>query len=98
MAATVLNSPQAVLMSVLGVRAFVQMRETLLSHHDLVRKLAELERPLTGHDDAIRHLFDIIRQLLQPSEPQPDSPRKRIGFGLRESRARYWVRRKTSRP
>jgi hypothetical protein len=84
MAATVLNSPQAVLMSVLVVRAFVQMRETLVSHHELVRKLAELERRLTGHDDAIRHIFEVIRQLLGPSKPKPEPPRKQIGFQVRE--------------
>ena len=38
MTATVLNSPQAVLMSVLVVRAFVQMRETFANHHELVRQ------------------------------------------------------------
>jgi hypothetical protein len=94
MAATVLNSPQAVLMSVLIVRAFVKMRETLVNHRVLVRKLAELERRLTGHDDAIRHLFEVIRQLLALPEPSPSPKRKQIGFGVRERRATYRVRRK----
>ena len=89
MAATVLNSPQAVLMSVLVVRAFVQMRETLTNHHELVRKLAELERRLTGHDGAIRHLFDVIRQLIGPPDPGPERPRKQIGFTVREHKAVY---------
>lgn len=93
MAATVLNSPQAVLMSVLVVRAFVQMREALANHHELFRKLTELERRLTGHDDAIRHLFDVFRQLLGPPESQPKS-RRQIGFGLRESGAKYKMRRR----
>jgi hypothetical protein len=94
MAATVLNSPQAVRMSVLVVRAFVQMRETLVNHRALVRKLAELERRLTGHDDAIRHLFDVIRQLLAPPEPESELPRKQIGFHVRERSATYRVRPK----
>jgi hypothetical protein len=89
MAATVLNSPQAVLMSVLVVRAFVQMRETLTNHHELVRKRAELERRLTGHDGAIRHLFDVIRQLLGPPESGPEPPRKQIGFTVREHKVMY---------
>jgi hypothetical protein len=83
-----------VLMSVLVVRAFVQMRETLANHHELVRKLAELERRLTGHDESFHHLFDLIRQLLGPLEPEPVPPRKQIGFHARERRARYRVRRK----
>jgi hypothetical protein len=44
MAATVLNSPQAVQMSLFVVRAFVKMREVLGSHRELVRKLEELEK------------------------------------------------------
>ena len=88
MAATVLNSPQAVRMSVLVVRAFVKMREVLANNHELTRQLAELERRLTGHDDAIRHLFTVIRQLLAPP-PQPDPPRKPIGFHVRERSATY---------
>ena len=92
MAATVLNSSQAVLMSVLVVRAFVQMREALVNHHELVRSLAELERRLTGHDEAIRHLFAVIRQLLGPLESKPEPPRKQIGFGVRERGAPYRAR------
>ena len=44
MAANVLNSKQAVQMSVLVVRAFVKLRETLATHKELVDKLSELER------------------------------------------------------
>jgi hypothetical protein len=93
MAATVLNSPQAVLMSVLVVRAFVKMREVLANHHELTRQLAELERRLTGHDEAIRHLFTVIRQLLSPPS-QPEPPRKQIGFHVREQSATYRVTKK----
>ena len=91
MAATVLNSPQAVLMSVLVVRAFVQMRETLANHRELVRKLMELERRLTGHDEAVRHLFEIIKQLLGPAIPTYEQPRKQIGFHVRQRSAGYHV-------
>ena len=44
MAATVLNSPRAVQMSVFVVRAFVAMREALSDTAALARKLAALER------------------------------------------------------
>jgi hypothetical protein len=66
MAATVLNSPEAVRMSV------------------------SVERKIEGHDENIRTLFAAIRQLMTPSEP----PRRQIGFGVRERRARYIVKRK----
>ena len=44
MAANVLNSPQAVRMSVFVVRAFVQMRDLLGSTKELAKQLADLEK------------------------------------------------------
>jgi hypothetical protein len=44
MAASVLNSPRAVEVSVYVVRAFVQMRELAASHQDLAKRLNALER------------------------------------------------------
>jgi hypothetical protein len=43
MAASVLNSPKAVEMSIQVVRAFVRLRHLLASHHQLAAKLDELE-------------------------------------------------------
>lgn len=63
MAATVLNSGQAIEMSVFVVRAFVQLRELLSTHRELATKLDELERRLATHDQAIAGLIDALRQL-----------------------------------
>lgn len=94
MAAAMLNSPQAVQMSLFMVRAFVQMREALAGHQELAKKLTELERKLTErldeHERAILHLLNEMKQLVEPPEP----PRKRIGFGVAESRGVYHVNRK----
>jgi phage regulator Rha-like protein len=83
MAANVLNSSQAVKMSVFVVRAFVKMREILLANRALAAKLAQLERALTGrldvHERAIVHVLEQIMQLLNPP-PLPEPPKKRIGF------------------
>lgn len=68
---------QGVAMSVVIVRAFVQLREMLAGHRQLAAKLAELERRLEGHDHAIGNLFEAIRQLVEPSAP--DHGRK-MGF------------------
>jgi phage regulator Rha-like protein len=43
MAATVLNSPRAVEVSIYVVRAFVQLRELLAGHKELAKRLNELE-------------------------------------------------------
>ena len=47
MAATVLNSPKAIEMSVFVVRAFIKMRETLANNKALALKLTEFEKKLT---------------------------------------------------
>jgi hypothetical protein len=53
MAATILNSPRAIEMSVYVVRAFVQLRDLLASSRELAQKFAELERKVSSHDQAI---------------------------------------------
>lgn len=77
MAATILNSPHAVEVSVFIVRAFVKLRQLAASHKELAAKLEELERRVSGHDDAIRQLVTAIRQLMAPPS---DKPKRRIGF------------------
>jgi hypothetical protein len=77
MAAAVLNSPRAVEVSVYVVRAFVQMREALVEHKEVSRRLDDLERKVGSHDRAIAQIFNALRQLTAPPEP-PKS--RRIGF------------------
>ncbi|MFA6564621.1 MAG: ORF6N domain-containing protein [Verrucomicrobiia bacterium] len=101
MTANVLNSDQAVQMSVFVVRAFVKMREVLANNHALAQKLAELERKLTDrldvHEKAIVHVLGEIRKLMTPPPLPPEPPRKQIGFQVRERRAVYVVRQKRQR-
>ena len=75
MAATILNSPRAVEMSVYVVRAFVKLRELLASNSGLARKLDELERKYQHHDEAITAILAAIRELMNP-RPK----RRSIGF------------------
>ena len=51
MAANILNSPQAVSMSVFVVRAFIKMRGLLTDTRELAKKLASLETELTSRLD-----------------------------------------------
>ena len=74
MAASVLNSPTAVRVSVEVVRAFVRMREMLATHRDLLRKLEALEK---RYDAQFRAVFDAIRELMA----EDAKPKRRIGFG-----------------
>jgi hypothetical protein len=77
MAATVLNSPRAVEMSLYVVRAFVRMREVLATHKDLATKLAALEQRIDSTDETIVEILAAIRQLMAPPEPKKKRP---IGF------------------
>ena len=61
MAANVLNSKQAVEMSVFVVRAFVKLRDTLATHKELAQKLNELERKVGTHGRAIVSILATIR-------------------------------------
>ena len=78
MAATVLNSKQAIEMSVFVVRAFVRMREMLVNNRQLAAKINELDRRLETHDTAIQDLIDAIKELMVPEE----SSKRKIGFQL----------------
>ena len=68
MAANVLNSDRAIMMSVEIVRAFIRLRKTILSHGLISKKLAELERAvktrLDAHDTEIEMLFQTVESLL----------------------------------
>jgi len=77
MAASILNSPKAIDVSVFVVRAFVKLRESIQGQQELTKKLAEMERKLTAHDQQIQVVFEAIRQLMDPGPPPSD---KRIGF------------------
>jgi hypothetical protein len=83
MAANVLNSPQAVRMSVHVVRAFIQMRTLLSSSQELAAELKKLEAKLTDrldlHESAIVDVLRRIMQLLDPP-PAPPEPEKSMGF------------------
>ena len=76
MAATVLNSSRAVQMSLFVVRAFVQMREALLAHATVFKRLAEIDKKLVTHDVILRDVYEKLRPLLNP----PAVTRKEMGF------------------
>ena len=82
MAATVLNSDQAVEMSVFVVRAFVVLRESLAANKELAARIEELEKHLEMHDGTIHEIIEVIKRLMNPGA----SRRRRIGFALPTAR------------
>jgi hypothetical protein len=76
MLANILNSKQAVQTSVQVVRAFVRLRQMLVSNAELSRKLDAMEKK---YDSQFKVVFDAIRQLMSPA----DTRRREIGFHVK---------------
>lgn len=76
MAASVLNSPQAIEMSVFVVRAFVRLREIFFTHKELAQKISALENRVSDHDTSIKSIILAIKQLMAI----PQKTMKQIGF------------------
>jgi hypothetical protein len=64
MAATILNSPRAVQMSVYVVRAFVKLRQALASTTALARRMEALERSVAALDSDTRKQFDHVYEAI----------------------------------
>jgi len=86
MLSSVLKSKRAIEVNVAIMRAFVKLRETLATHKELSRKLADLERKMGDHDEQIQAIFEAIRQLMAP----PDTKKKKkIGYIVKEKQKAY---------
>ena len=83
MAASILNSTEAVAMSVFVVRAFVQMRERLAVNAEILKRLAEIDTTLLEHDQALRVIWQNLQPLL---DPPPVPPKRKIGFDYKGDR------------
>lgn len=77
MLSTVLNSERAIQVNIAIMRAFVKLRELLLSHKELAQKIDELERKYDMHEADIQVIFQAIRKLLEPPD---ETPRPRFGM------------------
>jgi hypothetical protein len=73
MLSSVLRSERAIQVTIAIMRAFVQLRQMLLSHKELAQKFAALEKK---YDAQFKVVFDALRELMTP--PAPAS--RRIGF------------------
>jgi len=82
MLSSVLNSDRAIAVNIEIMRAFVKLRELLVSNKELARRFAQLEtrldKKLTEHDRAIGAILSAIRELMQPKLSVPK--RRPIGF------------------
>lgn len=91
MAANVLNSPEAVKMSVHVVRAFIKQRELLAGQAEILKKLALMDAKLLKHDDALRVIWRELQPLLAPP---PAPQREEIGFHVRDDAPAFGTKSK----
>ena len=76
MLSSVLNSERAIHVNIEIMRTFVKLREMLLSHKDLQRKIEEMEKK---YDKNFSVVFKALRDLLETPFQKEDQKRK-IGF------------------
>ena len=75
MLSAVLKSDTAIRVSIQIMKAFVVLRELLVTHKDLRDKIEKMERK---YDQQFKVVFQAIKQLLDP--PVKKKPKRRIGF------------------
>jgi hypothetical protein len=83
MLSSALNSKRAIWVNIAIMRAFVKLRELLLTHKDLAQKIEVLEHKYQLHEADIQEIFKAIKKLLEPVPPQPEPPEPKkppIGF------------------
>ncbi len=74
MLSSVLNSNRAIQVNIQIIRAFIKLREMLLTHVELKRKIEAMERK---YDQQFKIVFDAIKKLI---EPPREHKRHIIGF------------------
>jgi hypothetical protein len=88
MLSSVLGSPQAIAVNIEIMRAFVRLREVIVSNKELALRLDDLENKTElmslKHDTfehntrvQLKQIFEAIRELMAPAEPVQKRP---IGF------------------
>ncbi|MBC8553478.1 MAG: ORF6N domain-containing protein [Candidatus Brocadiales bacterium] len=76
MLSSVLNSQKAIQVNIQIMRTFTKLREMMMSHKDLQKKIEDMERRHDKHDKHFQLIFKTIKEMLNPS----GKTRKRIGY------------------
>ena len=74
MLSSVLNSPRAIQVNIQIMRTFTKLRQLMIEHADLRKKIEEME---SKYDYQFKVVFKAIKELL---ETPPQKPKKPIGF------------------
>ncbi len=87
MLSSVLNSDRAIEVNIQIMRVFTKLREMMISHKDLARKIDDLEKKFQTHDQKIIQIFETIRRMMAVPEQTGPEPYKRhkVGYiGVKE--------------
>jgi hypothetical protein len=84
MLSSVLRSKRAIQVNIQIMRTFTQLRNMLVGHGDLKRKI---EAMVKKYDEQFRIVFEAITQLIEEDE----KPKKKIGY-IKEGQAKYGKR------
>lgn len=76
MLSCILNSDRAIAVNIQVIRIFNRMRETLLTHKDILLQMEKMEKKLLCHDEQIGIIFGYLKRLIDPAPVA----RPRIGF------------------
>jgi phage regulator Rha-like protein len=85
MLSSVLKSKRAVQVNIQIMRVFTKLRELMISHKDLARKIEDLERKFQDHDKRILQIFEAIRHMMAaPKQKEDEGPdpykRHKVGY------------------
>ena len=75
MLSSILNSERAIQVNIQIMRTFTKLREMLIQHKDIKRKIEEMEKK---YDSQFKIVFNAIKELMSPPEKQV----RKIGFKI----------------
>ena len=67
MLSSVLNSKKAIQVNIQIMKTFTKLREMMLSHRELQKKIEAMERRHDKHDEHFQIVFKAIKEMLNPS-------------------------------
>lgn len=76
MLSSVIKSERAIQVNIQIMRTFTRIREILLTHKDLKKKIENLEKKYEQHNDHFKVVFEAIKRLLEEKE----KPKNKLGF------------------
>jgi hypothetical protein len=79
MLSSVLNSERAIQVNIEIMRTFIKIREILLTHKELKKKIDEMEKK---YDNRFRLVFETLKKMMT----QEEIPKNKIGFRLNKEK------------